>query len=79
MAAYVQKLISHPRGPARSFPVRMGATLPPTALAMFITPESVPVWRPPTSIAAAQLTGMTKSFAKLAKPIAIIAHVGFFK
>ena len=54
----------------------MGARLPPTALAMFITPESVPVWRPPTSIAAAQLTGMTKSFAKLAKPMAIMAHSG---
>ena len=55
-----------------------GARLPPTALAMFITPESVPVWRPPTSMAAAQLTGMTKSLAKLAKPMATMAQNGFF-
>ena len=59
--------------------MRIGARLPPTALAMFMMPESVPVWRPPTSIAAAQLTGMTKSLAKLAKPIAIIAQSGLFR
>jgi len=64
-------LICQPSGTDRSLPVRIGARLPPTALAMFITPESVPVWRPPTSIAAAQLTGMTKSLASFANDFVI--------
>ena len=42
---------------------------------MFIVPESVPAYFPPTSMQAAQLPGITKSLKKLEKPMANIANV----
>src|SRR5579864_13948 len=54
----------------------MGDTTPPRLPIMFMVPDSVPAYLPPTSIQAAQLPGITRSLEKLAIPITIMAQVG---
>ena len=50
-----------------------GATAPARFPIMFIDPDKVPAYLPPTSMAVAQAWGITRSLQKLAKPINRIA------
>ena len=43
---------------------------------MFIAPETVPAYRPPTSIVPAHAAGITKSLKKPANPSTTIARTG---
>src|SRR5437867_6633116 len=54
----------------------MGHMAPPTLPIMFMAPEIVPAYLPPTSMQAPHEPGITRSFEKLANPIAIIAATG---
>src|ERR1035438_1564623 len=53
-----------------------GANAPPMFPTMFMVPETVPAYWPPTSMAAVQAPGITRSFEKLATPMASIARSG---
>src|ERR1043166_3892382 len=53
-----------------------GATKPAKLPHIFIAPESVPAYLPPTSIAADQALGITRSFAKLATAMLRMAVSG---
>src|SRR5579872_1697660 len=57
-------------------PIAVGETAPPRLPIMFMVPESVPAYLPPTSIHVPQEPGITRSLQKLAKPIATMADTG---
>src|SRR5437879_4299297 len=54
----------------------MGETTPPKLPIIFMAPDSVPAYLPPTSMQAPQLPGIAKSFEKLAIPMESIAQRG---
>ena len=54
----------------------MGDAPPPALPSMFMVAETVPAYLPPTSMQAPQEPGITRSFAKLAKPMASMAATG---
>ena len=55
---------------------RPEALAAPTLPIMFILPESVPAYLPPTSMQVLQLPGMVRSLQKLANPMASMASSG---
>src|ERR1039457_823588 len=57
-------------------PPRTGAQKPARLPIMFIDPDTVPAYLPPTSMHDPQAGGITRSLQKLAMPIAAMAQRG---
>ncbi len=55
-----------------------GARMPAKLPIMFMEPATVPAYFPPISMQAPQAPGMTRSFEKLAMPIASMHQRGSF-
>src|SRR6202041_3366489 len=60
----------------RMYPIASGHKAPPMFPDMFIAPESDPACTPPTSIAAPQAPGITRSLEKLAIAMESMANSG---
>ena len=64
--------VFQPRPACTILPPTCGATNPARLPIMFIEPETVPAYRPPTSIQVAHAPGITRSLKKLANAMKII-------